>query len=77
MSPYSLIDVSSMQERVSTIAGDGEANRGRVAAMQTHDEAATGIEQHGNRFALTGALFAGILVSLTGMAATRSLFDEG
>ncbi|WP_167760286.1 hypothetical protein [Paraburkholderia pallida] len=43
--------------------------------MRSRDETGAAAEGRGKRFALTGAVFAGILMSFGALAATHSMFD--
>jgi hypothetical protein len=76
MSPLSLIDVSSMHDRVRSIVGDDHASPQQTGMLRARDDIAVSVEAKDTRFALTGALFAGILISFGALAAAHVLFDS-
>lgn len=75
MSPLSLIDVSSMRDRAHAIVGDDRAQPSPAGSLRARDEVAASAQTHGSRFALTGAIFAGVLISFGALAAAHVMFD--
>ncbi|MFD1560204.1 hypothetical protein ACFSHT_31920 [Paraburkholderia silviterrae] len=75
MSPLSLIEISSIRARAHLLAGDEPPHASGTGALRSRDETGAVAEGHDNKFALTGAIFAGILMSFGALAVTHSMFE--
>ncbi|MFP6561954.1 hypothetical protein WJ542_27175 [Paraburkholderia sp. B3] len=76
MSPLSLIDVSSLRDRAHSIVGDDRARSAPVDTLRARDEIGALAQKHDSRFALTGAIFAGILISFGALVAAHVMFGS-
>jgi hypothetical protein len=76
MNPLSLIGVSSMHDRVRSIVGDDRGSSEQTGTLRARDEIAAPVEEKDGRLALTGAIFAGILISFGALAAVHVMFDS-
>lgn len=77
MSPFSLLDVSLLRARDHSIADQESALKtGTCALLQPRSAPAAASERSGHTFALTGAIFAGILMSFGALAASQAMFSD-
>ncbi|HEV3432206.1 MAG TPA: hypothetical protein VG320_30360 [Paraburkholderia sp.] len=77
MSPFSLIDASRLQARGSIVEDHTFMAARTCALFQKREETPREGKRQDKRFSLSGAMFAGILMSFGVRSNMRVPFDEG